>query len=343
MEDLKSILESLLFVAGEPLTLDRFKKVLPLAETKDIKDALTALMDEYDQKNGGFFLMEVAGGFQFRTRPQHKEWIQRLIERTPFRLSKAALETLAIIAYKQPLIRSDIEHIRGVDSGGVLRMLLEKKIIRVLGRKEIPGRPMIYATTKKFLEIFGLMGLKDLPSISEIEEFAQKSIDTLFDEESPENIDNGPIELEDAQISIVDIKDKNDVPDGTSEPNSIENQIKNDLEDKETQNNSVIMNDKMEGDPDNINMSLGNLTSNRENDENHRGDDIDFHENISKNSDKESILPEEIDILASENEKTTKKNIAPEKNNYVDENANKKHESNAITTPKKISKNSLEG
>ena len=99
------------------------------------------------------------------------EWIKRLLQPKPLHLSKAALETLAIIAYKQPVIRSDIEHIRGVDCGGVLRVLLERKFIRVLGRRELPGRPLIYATTKRFLEIFGLKNLEDLPTPKEIEEF----------------------------------------------------------------------------------------------------------------------------------------------------------------------------
>ena len=118
-----------------------------------------------------FFLNQVAGGYQIRTRPEYMEWIKRLLQPKPLRLSKAALETLAIIAYKQPVIRSDVEHIRGVDCGGVLRVLLERKFIRVLGRKEIAGRPLIYATTKRFLEVFDLKNLKDLPTPKEIEEF----------------------------------------------------------------------------------------------------------------------------------------------------------------------------
>jgi len=121
------------------------------------------LQADYDSRKGGFYLAEVAGGYQFRTRPEYTVWIRRLVAPKPVRLSKAALETLAIIAYKQPIIRSDVEHIRGVDCGGVLRQLLERKLIRVLGRKEIAGRPLIYATTRKFLETFELRDLKDLP------------------------------------------------------------------------------------------------------------------------------------------------------------------------------------
>ena len=132
---------------------------------------------EYAERDGGFVLKQVAGGYQFRTQSRYNEWIKRLIRPNAPRLSKAALETLAIIAYNQPIIRSDIEHIRGVDSGGVIRMLMERKLIRVLGRKEIPGRPLIYATTKHFLEVFELKDLKDLPTPKEIEELRTKLSD----------------------------------------------------------------------------------------------------------------------------------------------------------------------
>ena len=173
MENVKHILESLLFVADEPLTLERLKKIVMEAESAEIRQALKELQEEYRLRQGGFDLREIAGGYQFRSRNAYNQWITRLIEPSPVRLSKAALETLAIIAYKQPVIRSDVEHIRGVDCGGVLRALLERQLIRVLGRKEIPGRPLIYATTKKFLEVFDLKDLKDLPSPKEIETFSQ--------------------------------------------------------------------------------------------------------------------------------------------------------------------------
>lgn len=178
MEDIKNIIESFLFVAEEPLTIDRIKSILKQAERNEIQNALIELSEEYEARKGGFLLREVAGGYQIRTRPEYREWIKLLIQPKSLRLSKAALETLAIIAYKQPVIRSDIEYIRGVDCGGILRMLLERKLIRVLGRKEIPGRPLIYATTKQFLEIFDLKDLKDLPTLEEIE---------ALESESPEN------------------------------------------------------------------------------------------------------------------------------------------------------------
>jgi segregation and condensation protein B len=172
MQDIAYIIESLLFVADEPLSLDKLKSILETVESKEIKTALQSLADHYESRGGGFSLCEVAGGWQFRSRPEYNPWIKRLLQPSPQRLSKPALETLAIVAYNQPIIRADIEHIRGVDCGGVLRQLMERKLIRVLGRKEIPGRPLIYATTKLFLEIFGLKDLRDLPSPKEIEEMA---------------------------------------------------------------------------------------------------------------------------------------------------------------------------
>ena len=178
MDDLKNIIESLLFVAEAPLTVDRIKNVITVADTREIRKALSALPAEYNTRKGGFFLREVAGGYQFRSRPEYMEWIKRLLNPNPPRISKAALETLAIIAYKQPVLRSDVEQIRGVDCGGVLRALLERRLIRILGRKELPGRPLIYGTTKQFLEVFDLKDLKELPTPKEIEALAESSPET---------------------------------------------------------------------------------------------------------------------------------------------------------------------
>ncbi|MFC1828785.1 SMC-Scp complex subunit ScpB [Thermodesulfobacteriota bacterium] len=173
MDDLKNIIESLLFVAEVPLTVDRIKNVITVADIREIREALSTLSTEYNTRRGGFLLREVAGGYQFRTRPEYVEWIKRFLNPNPPRISKAALETLAIIAYKQPVLRSDVEKIRGVDCGGVLRSLLERKLIRILGRKELPGRPLIYGTTKQFLEVFDLKDLKDLPTPKEIESMSE--------------------------------------------------------------------------------------------------------------------------------------------------------------------------
>jgi segregation and condensation protein B len=177
MPELKFILESFLFVAEEPLTPEKMKSVLPFTDIKAIREALQSLKDEYDTRNSSICLTEVAGGYQLRTRPEYAEWVKKIIQPSAQRLSPAALETLAIIAYKQPIIRSDIEHIRGVDSGGIIRMLLDRKLIKILGRKEIPGRPLIYATTRYFLEIFGLKDIKDLPAPKDISELGQPAAD----------------------------------------------------------------------------------------------------------------------------------------------------------------------
>ena len=184
MKDIKNIIESLLFVSATPLSIEKIKSILVSATNSDIRGVLQALADEYDQRAGGFYLSEVAGGYQIRTRPEYGDWIKKMLRPNPQRLSQPALETLAIIAYKQPIIRADIEHLRGVDSGGVLRMLMEKNLIRVLGRKEIPGRPLIYATTKHFLEVFDLKDLNDLPTSGEIETRAR--IDEAENEPLPE-------------------------------------------------------------------------------------------------------------------------------------------------------------
>jgi segregation and condensation protein B len=194
MNDIKNIIESLLFAADEPLTIDHLKRIITGAEPQALREALDELRADYEARQGGFFLKEVAGGFQIRTRPDYKEYIRRLLQPRPQRLSKAALETLAIIAYKQPAIRSDVEHIRGVDCGGVLRVLLERQFIRVLGRKDIPGRPLIYATTKRFLEVFDLKDLKDLPTPKEIEEFGSALADELEAADHEETVDEDSAE-----------------------------------------------------------------------------------------------------------------------------------------------------
>lgn len=173
MDNLKAIVESLLFASDTHLTIDKIKSVLEVADRKAIREVLTSLTQEYESAKRGFFLSEVAGGFQLRTRPEYRQWIRRLKETRPARLSRAGMETLAIIAYKQPVLRSDVEYLRGVDCGGTLRTLLERRLIRVLGRKDLPGRPMIYGTTKQFLELFDLKDLNDLPTLKDMKDLEE--------------------------------------------------------------------------------------------------------------------------------------------------------------------------
>ena len=214
MDDLKNIVESLLFVADEPLTIERLKQIISGSETKALREALNDLMTDYETRQGGFYLNPVAGGYQIRTRPEYMEYIKRLLQPKPQRLSKAALETLAIIAYKQPVIRADIEHLRGVDCGGVLRVLLERKFIRVLGRKEIPGRPLIYATTKRFLEVFGLKNLKDLPTPKEIEEFGSSLSEEMDD--AAEGIEPEVLDSDEDQGQSQPLSESSEVTDSAS-------------------------------------------------------------------------------------------------------------------------------
>jgi segregation and condensation protein B len=211
MDDIKNIIESLLFAADEPLTIDRLKRIITGAKPQELREALNELREDYEARQGGFYLKEVANGYQIRTRPDYKEYIKRLLQPRPQRLSKAALETLAIIAYKQPVIRSDVEHIRGVDCGGVLRVLLERQFIRVLGRKDIPGRPLIYATTKRFLEVFDLKNLKDLPTPKEIEEFGKELSEEVDETDREEEADEILIEdTEETIASLMPVKEESD-------------------------------------------------------------------------------------------------------------------------------------
>jgi len=171
MEDaqLKAVIESLIFVSESPLHIDRIKEVLGEVSKKEILRLLSDLREDYERSQRGFSLVEVAEGFQFRTRPQYAEWIKRLKKAKPLALSQPALETLAIVAYKQPVVRAEVEKIRGVDCGGVLHTLLERKLIRILGKKDVPGKPLVYGTSKHFLEMFGLKDLSSLPTLKDLE------------------------------------------------------------------------------------------------------------------------------------------------------------------------------
>lgn len=167
--ELSAIIESLIFTAEAALSTDRLCELLDEFERDDIKSVLAGLHADYHEREGGFELVEVAGGWQFRTRPALHSYITRHIKTRTAKFSQSALETLAIVAYRQPITRVEVEHLRGVDCGGVLKSLLEKHLVRILGKKDIPGRPLIYGTSKEFLEIFGLKDLKSLPTLREIQ------------------------------------------------------------------------------------------------------------------------------------------------------------------------------
>jgi segregation and condensation protein B len=167
---LKSIIESLLFVATDPVSFERLCSILEEYDKEAIRTCLVELGHNYGCEGRGFFLAEVAKGYQLRTKEENNEFIRRLVQIKPVRFSQSAMEALAIIAYRQPITRAEVEYLRGVDSGGVIKTLLEKKLIKILGKKDIPGRPLIYGTTREFLEIFSLKDLKSLPTLREIED-----------------------------------------------------------------------------------------------------------------------------------------------------------------------------
>lgn len=165
---LKAIVEALIFASPEPLTLKMLYTLLPDEAREDVRTAVDALQQEYSQR-GGLHLVEVAGGYQITTRPEYHEWVRRLFhERTTQKLSVQALETLAVIAYKQPITAAEIGEIRGVNTSGVLSTLMERHLIKIVGRKNVIGRPFLYGTTKEFLIRFGLRDLNDLPKIEDM-------------------------------------------------------------------------------------------------------------------------------------------------------------------------------
>jgi segregation and condensation protein B len=195
--DVKPILESLFFVSDSPIRLEVLVEILPESSKEAILEGIRQIQAEYGDPSKGIELTEIAGGYQFRTKPGWAEWANRLKKTKAVKLSQAALETLAIVAYRQPVIRPAIEEIRGVDSGSVLHTLMERGLIKMMGRKDLPGRPIVYGTSKAFLELFSLNSLSDLPKLQEIqspsgpEEIAAQEItpqETSPQEISPQEI-----------------------------------------------------------------------------------------------------------------------------------------------------------
>jgi len=170
MEDLekKSVLEAILFLSGELITIPTMKDVTDLPES-EIKRLMEELITEYKERNTGLLVVEIANGYQLVTNPKYSDWIKKFRSaQMSSRLSTPALETLAIIAYKQPVIRAEIEQIRSVNSDSAIRTLLEKRLIKIIGRKEVPGRPFLYGTTREFLQYFGLKDLTELPTLKDL-------------------------------------------------------------------------------------------------------------------------------------------------------------------------------
>jgi segregation and condensation protein B len=169
-EAVEAILESLLCAYGAPLTVDKAAEAIGGVTRGDVARAMAALQRRYESEGRGLRIAQVAGGYQLRTAPEHAEYVRRVLRQRPIRLTRPMLETLAIIAYKQSVTRAEIEAIRGVDVDSALNTLLERRLIRIVGRKEAPGRPLLYATSREFLEVFGLNDLSELPTLRELGE-----------------------------------------------------------------------------------------------------------------------------------------------------------------------------
>jgi len=175
-EDIKSIIESLLFVADGPLTIQKLGEVLERVGKADLRSTLDELQAELENSRRGIRLVEVAGGYQLRTPKVNADWVKKFLGGRPARMGRATLETLAIIAYRQPITRAEIEAIRGVDVDGIINALLDRSLIRAVARKDVPGRPFLYGTTPEFLQLFNLKDLTHLPTLKEMEEITLPQI-----------------------------------------------------------------------------------------------------------------------------------------------------------------------
>jgi segregation and condensation protein B len=174
VRELKAILEAVLFVSPEPVPVARLMSIVGTVSKAEVVQALDILAHDLDQEGRGIQLVQVAGGYRLVTKQEYGPWLKRMDKaKAAQKLSRSALESLAIIAYKQPLVRAEIEEIRGVETSGVLRTLCERKLVRIVGRKDVPGRPIMYGTTKFFLEHFGLQDLSQLPPLREFKELGE--------------------------------------------------------------------------------------------------------------------------------------------------------------------------
>ncbi len=183
---LERIVESVLFAAATPVSLRRLVEILGGPTSKEVHAAVERLKSEYATGQRGIQLREVAGGYQLRTARENAEWVRAIFREKPSRLGRAALETLAIVAYKQPVTRAEIEAIRGVDVDGVLSTLMARRLIKMAGRKEAVGRPLLYVTTPEFLEVFGLKDLNELPSLKELGPAPDTDDDGVVSEDQPQ-------------------------------------------------------------------------------------------------------------------------------------------------------------
>jgi segregation and condensation protein B len=210
----RSIAEALILASSEPIPVARLAKLIPRCSPAKAKTLVEELNAEYVAQQRAFEICEIAGGYQMRTHSEFANYLRQLQNTRPLRLSNAALETLAIVAYRQPLTRAEVENVRGVDAGPVMRSLLERKLIKLAGHRDVPGHPMLYATTKRFLEVFGLARLDDLPTLRELEELVPEADATgqaFVDDESessPLVEDADPTADDDVSLEDVEIVGK---------------------------------------------------------------------------------------------------------------------------------------
>lgn len=225
-EDYKRIIENLLFITDRPLSIAKLSQVAQINNIQLTKDIVNALAQEYAQTARAIQIIELGGGFQMSTKPEYGRWVRALFnEKTSDKLSSAALETLAIIAYKQPVTRAEIEAIRGVDAVGPLEKIMERGLVRIVGRKDAPGKPMVYGTTDEFLRLFGLNHISQLPELKSFENKGPKEIQSdlpfgpslpelkqailpldaeedVFTRNAPEDLNSAPIEGEESSAPI---------------------------------------------------------------------------------------------------------------------------------------------
>ncbi|MDP8212512.1 MAG: SMC-Scp complex subunit ScpB [Candidatus Zapsychrus exili] len=195
----RGAIEALMFVNEKSITLDQFKKVIKTVTPSEIKKTIKVLQDEYEQKNAGMTIVEIAGGYQMLSNSSYASYIKDFYKtKHKEKLSKPALEALAIISYKQPVTRSDIENIRSVNSDGVVVNLLDKELIKIVGRKDVPGKPYLYGTTRQFLEYFGLKSLEDLPKLEEFSDLLPEEEKDLTNIEEPKDEESRIEEIEKA-------------------------------------------------------------------------------------------------------------------------------------------------
>ena len=203
MEDkqLKSAIEALLFISGNPLSVDRLKGIFETVPQEQIEAQLQSIKQEYDERNAGITLAEVAGGYQFATRPENAVWIRKFrAVKVSAKLSRPALETLAIVAYKQPITRTEVEAVRGVNIGGIIRNLMERRLVKIVGKKDVPGKPILYGTSSEFLQYFGLRDLSSLPTLKEFQEL--EAGEEVMEEVPLEGADGLPDRVTNAEESI---------------------------------------------------------------------------------------------------------------------------------------------